>query len=222
MMVALNEELMRETHRTDPEKVPVGDIVAGDWVLARDADQGEPVQVLWRTGHRAPSGELGWSLKTSAGIRHFGRDAWVYRATRTEQPVALDRLDAVDDEGSLEAIQALALEEERAAEVSLIRTVFAGVAIAIPVCIVIWVGLVALAVGHEGPEWGAWLGMAVVIGILNGVFFGALAGFITKAHVLDDVDDHTTKMVESARAHHHEVQYRRDPSTQPSRPQGSG
>jgi hypothetical protein len=201
---------MSEKHRTDREKVPVADIIAGDWVFAHDEDQGEAVQLLWRTGQRWPSGEFGWSLKTSAGIRHFDRDEWVYRVISTEQPVALDIVDGVDAEVSLEAVQAVALEEERSAEVSLIRTVFAATAIAIPLSIVIWVGLVALAVGDKDPEWGPWLGMAAAIGLLNGVFFGALAGFITKAHVLDDVDQHMTERVESARAHRSDTQHRGD------------
>jgi hypothetical protein len=101
----------------------------------------------------------------------------------------------------------------------LVRSVFAWVAIAVPFSIVVWVGLVALAVGDKDPEWGPWLGMAAAIGILNGVFFGALAGFITKAHVLDDVDRHTTEIVESARAHRSDIQHRGDPDTQASPPQ---
>ena len=192
---------MSEKHRTDREKVPVSDIIAGNWVLAHDEEEGEPVQLLWRTGQRSPSGEFRWSFKTSAGIRHFDQDEWVYRMTSAKQPEALGIVNTVDDEVSLEAVQALALEEERSAEVSLIRSVLAGVAIAIPLSIVIWVGFVVLAVGDQDPEWGPWLGMAAVIGILNGAFFGALAGFITKAHVLDDVDHHVTEVAEfSARS----------------------
>jgi hypothetical protein len=210
---------MSEKDRTGREKVPVADVIAGDWFLARDEDQGDPVQLLWRTGQRSPSGELGWSFKTSAGIRHFDQDEWVYRVIRTEQPVALDIVDPVDDGVLLEAVHALALEEERSAEASLIGTVFAGVAIAIPLSIVIWVGLVALAVGDKDPQWGPWLGMAAAIGVLNGVFFGALAGFITKAHVLDDVDRHATKMVESTRAQRSDIQYRGGPGTPASPPQ---
>jgi hypothetical protein len=170
--------LMSEQPRPDREKVPVAGIIAGDWIVAHDEDQGEAVQLLWRTGHRAPSGELGWSLKTSAGIRHFDRDEWVYRVTSTEHPVVLDIVDAVDAEVSLEAVHAL-----------------------------------VLAVGDKDPAWGAWLGMAAAIGLLNGVFFGALAGFITKAHVLDDVDQHATTVVEAERAHRSDIQHRGDPET---------
>jgi hypothetical protein len=204
---------MSEKDRTDRQKVPVADLIAGDRILTHDEDQGDPVQLLWRTGQRLPNGEFGWSLKTTAGWRHFAEDEWVYRLTKTEQPVAVD-VDAVDDEVALEVVHALTLEEERSAEASLIRAVFVGAAIAIPLSILIWVGLVALAIGDKDPEWGPWLGMAAAIGTLNGVFFGALAGFVTKAHVLDDVDRHGTQMAESARADRGDIQPRGDPGTQ--------
>jgi hypothetical protein len=202
---------MSESDRTDRERVPVSDVVAGDWILPRDEDAGSPMQLLWRTGQPSPNGGFSWSFKTSAGVRHFDQDEWVYRVTSIAEPVALE-IDAVDAEASLEVVHARALEEERAAEESLIRTVFAGVAIAVPISIVMYAGLVALAVGDKDPEWGAWLGMACAIGILNGVFFGALAGFIIKAHVLSDVDRRATHMVESARAHGGEQRTHRSPS----------
>jgi hypothetical protein len=197
--------VMSEKHGTDREKVPVADIIAGDWILAHDDDQGEAVQFLWRTGQRSPSGEVGWSLKTTAGIRTFDPDAWVYRAIRSGQPEAFDIDAAVNAEISLEAVAALGLDEEHSAEIALIRSVFAWMAMATPLSIVIWVGLIALAVADEDPEWWPWLGMAAAIGLLNGVFFGALAGFISKAHVLDDVDQHVVQMVESARAHRSDI-----------------
>jgi hypothetical protein len=219
MMVALipSEGLMSEPDRTDRERVPVADIVAGDWILTHEEDRGDPVQFLWRSVQRVPNGDFRWSFKTSAGLRHFDHDEWIYRVKSTEQPVAGD-LDAVDGDDSLEVVHALALEEARSAEASLIRAVFVGVAIAVPVSILLWVGLIALAVGGKDPEWGPWLGIAIGIGILNGVFFGALAGFVTKAHLLDDVDRHGTQVVESARTHRSAIKNGGDPGTQPSPP----
>jgi hypothetical protein len=208
---------MSEKDRAHREKVPIGAIVAGDWILTLDLDRGDPVRVLWRTGQPSPTGEFRWSLKTSAGVYRFGHDEWVYRVTSTEEPAALD-VDAVGDEASLERVHALALDEERAAEESLIRTVFAGVAVAVPISILMWAGLIALAVGDKDPEWGAWLGMACAIGILNGVFFGALAGFIIKAHVLSDVDRRAIQMAESARAHG-DIPHHGKPGSQKPRPQ---
>jgi hypothetical protein len=204
---------MSEKDRADREKVPVADIVVGDWILTHEEDRGDPVQLLWRSVLRLPNGDFRWSFKTSAGLRHFDHDECVGRVKSTEQPVAGD-LDAVHDEVSPEVVHALALEDERSAEMSLIRAVFVGVAIAIPVSIPIWVGLVALAVGGNDPEWGPWLGIAIGIGILNGVFFGAWAGFVTKAHLLDDVDRHATQMVKSARAHRSDIKNGGDPGTQ--------
>lgn len=78
--------------------------------------------------------------------------------------------------------------EELEAERSVWRSVIWGTAIATPVCIVVWMLMVVLAVGGDDPEWGAWLGIGAIVGVLAGAFFGGWAGFITKAHLLDDVD----------------------------------
>jgi hypothetical protein len=180
--------------------VSVADVVAGDWIVLSDAD--EPVQLHWRTGYRSPDGRVGWSLKTSGGLRLLGENDRVVRlrSEATSTDVAAVEVEPEHDT-ALEAAQALTLDEEKSAELSLVHAVLVGVAVSIPVAIVIWVGLVALAVGGDNPDWLPWLGMAAAIGILNGVFFGALAGFVMKAHTLDDVDRHSTQVVESARAH---------------------
>lgn len=82
----------------------------------------------------------------------------------------------------------VALQEELAAERSLMRSVLLGIAIAVPVCMVIWAALVAIAVGGDDPDWGAWLGMGAGVGAFAGAFFGGWAGFTAKAHLLDEVD----------------------------------
>ena len=82
-----------------------------------------------------------------------------------------------------------ALAEELAAEKSLWRTMGWGMVIAIPICILVWMLIVALAVGpEEGKDWLAWLGIGAVVGVLAGAFFGGWAGFTMKAHLLDEVD----------------------------------
>lgn len=177
------------------ERVPVGDVVAGDWIVAPEEDSAEPEQLLWRSVQRTPNGSLRWSLKTATGLRHLDQDAWVYRLLSTEPPGTADT-DGANDQVSLEVIHAL--DQERGAEASLIRAIVTGIAIAIPISMVIWVGLVVLAVGDKDPDWGPWLGMALGIGTLSGVYFGALAGFVAKAHVLDDVDRHAVRAVEAA------------------------
>jgi hypothetical protein len=83
----------------------------------------------------------------------------------------------------------VALAEELAAEQSLWRAVMMWTVIAVPICIVIWCGMVAVAVGPKDPEdWLAWLGIGAIVGVLAGAFFGGWAAFIAKAHLLDDVD----------------------------------
>jgi hypothetical protein len=82
-----------------------------------------------------------------------------------------------------------ALQEELAAEASLWRTMIWGMVIATPICIVIWMLIVVLAVGPKGPsDWFAWLGIGAIVGVLAGAFFGGWAGFTMKAHLLDEVD----------------------------------
>ncbi len=81
------------------------------------------------------------------------------------------------------------LEEELAAERALWRSVLWGVIIAIPICVVIWCIIVALAVGpKDGVDWLAWLGIGAGVGVLAAGFFGGWAGFTVKAHMLDEVD----------------------------------
>jgi hypothetical protein len=87
------------------------------------------------------------------------------------------------------------MQEAMQAERALWRAVLWGTIIAIPICIVIWIAIVALAVGGKNPDWGAWIGIGILVGLLAGAFFGGWAGFTAKAHLLDVVDEKG--------AHHH-------------------
>jgi len=79
--------------------------------------------------------------------------------------------------------------EEIDAEKSVWRAVGWGIAIATPICIVIWCLIVVLAVGPKEPEdWAAWIGIGVIVGVFAGAFFGGWAGFTAKAHLLDEID----------------------------------
>jgi hypothetical protein len=89
-----------------------------------------------------------------------------------------------------EAAKLAAIEEQREVERSLFRAVMVRALVSIPVGVGIVVGLVALAVGSQHPDWGVWLGTAAGIGVLAGAFFGSLFGFIVKAHVLDELGPH--------------------------------
>jgi len=44
--------------------------------------------------------------------------------------------------------------------------------------VAVFLGLVSLAVRNQDPDWPAYLSMAAGIGVLAGVFFGLLAGFM--------------------------------------------
>jgi hypothetical protein len=107
--------------------------------------------------------------------------------------------DEIDDRGQEPALAnprtlafEQALEEERGAERALVRAIIKDVAICVPVAIPIFVGVIALALRSQDPRWGAWLGMAVGIGVLAGLFFGVWAAFVTKAHLLDEIDQPVT------------------------------
>jgi hypothetical protein len=80
-------------------------------------------------------------------------------------------------------------QEAMQAERSLWRAVIKWTLIAIPICILIWVGLITLAVGTKDPEWGAWIGIGIIVGTFAGAFFGGWAAFTAKSHLLDVVDE---------------------------------
>jgi hypothetical protein len=82
-----------------------------------------------------------------------------------------------------------ALQETLEAEKSLWRSVILWTLIAIPICIVIFIGLIAVAVGGDDPEWGAWIGIGIIVGTFAGAFFGGWAAFTAKSHLLDEVDE---------------------------------
>jgi len=71
---------------------------------------------------------------------------------------------------------------EQAAETAMKVTVIKSVAVSVPVAVGFFVGLVALAVHNQQPDWNAWLAIAAGIGVLAGVFFGLLMGFTLTSH----------------------------------------
>jgi hypothetical protein len=103
-----------------------------------------------------------------------------------------DHIETSGQHSSLETNEPIVIAEE-AAERALARAIVKSVLISVPLMIAFWVLLVVVAVGDKDPDWGPWLGMAAGIGVLAGVFFGAWAGFVAKAHVLDDIDLHTNR-----------------------------
>ncbi|HEY5170370.1 MAG TPA: hypothetical protein VIK54_01460 [Acidimicrobiia bacterium] len=66
------------------------------------------------------------------------------------------------------------------------RIIITSVAVSVPIVIALFVGLVALAIHNQQPDWNAWLAMAAGIGVIAGVFAGLLAGFVRTSHLFDD------------------------------------
>jgi hypothetical protein len=80
--------------------------------------------------------------------------------------------------------------EERIAERKLWHQTFKGIVIALPICLAIWFGIMALAIYTSDTSQGYWVPLAVVtsVGFMAAVFFGGMAVFLTKAHTLDEID----------------------------------
>jgi hypothetical protein len=89
----------------------------------------------------------------------------------------------------IEAAPSRALEEvsgdTRSPEQALRMAIIKTTAVTVPVAIAFFVGLVALALRNEDPNWAGWLAMAVGIGIINGLFFGFLGGFVRSARLFE-------------------------------------
>ena len=81
-----------------------------------------------------------------------------------------------------------AFEEELRAEHVLGRAIIVSVLVAIPINVAVWVGLVAFAVSRTGSALGGPIGMAVVVGLLSGLFFGTWAAFVGKTHLFEEMD----------------------------------
>jgi hypothetical protein len=81
-------------------------------------------------------------------------------------------------------------EEVQQAESTFWRAAIIGVLVGIPVCALVWTGLVALAVEISGAhlDWGVTIIMAVVVGCFAGVFFGGWAGVTIAAEKLENAE----------------------------------
>ncbi len=81
-------------------------------------------------------------------------------------------------------------EAEAAAERHLVHDVLLGALIAIPIGVVVCLGIVLLGVQFASVPAGTPELMAVFVGVLFGVFFGALSGFVKNTAALDELDRH--------------------------------
>ena len=203
---------MSDKDRTSRERVPVANLIAGDWFATQDEEPGDAVQLLWRTGERLPNGEFGWVFQTNAGLRHFDQDAWVHRVTGIRRMASVDT-DSVDDElppegvsgfaradvldsvpevtrqsEALEVARPAAIERQLTAERAMVHAIVRAIIVALPISIAVLLGMMALALSDKQP-WYAWVGLAIVIGAYAAGFFGTIAGVMLSAHLLDEADE---------------------------------
>jgi H+/Cl- antiporter ClcA len=80
------------------------------------------------------------------------------------------------------------VEEMRQAEHDLVRWIVIGIAVAVPVCVALFMASIAFDVSYESGAEGGPLAMAAAVGTLAGLFFGAWAGFVFKGHTFDELD----------------------------------
>jgi hypothetical protein len=79
--------------------------------------------------------------------------------------------------------------DQQAAEKEMFQHVFKSMALAIPICVGIFVGLVALAISNTTQAVLPALGVGALVGVPAGVFFGGAVGFLTRAESLDKLDE---------------------------------
>jgi hypothetical protein len=73
-------------------------------------------------------------------------------------------------------------------EHGLTRSIVRAVLLAVPACVAVWVGLIALAISFTTAGFVAPLVMGAGIGVLAGLFYGAWAGFVSYAKALEELD----------------------------------
>jgi hypothetical protein len=90
-------------------------------------------------------------------------------------------------------------EETRRAEHDLVRWIVVGIAVAVPVCVALFMLVVGFDVNYESAPLGGPLAMAAAVGVLAGLFFGAWVGFVFKGHAFDELDRKASLHEESPR-----------------------
>jgi hypothetical protein len=80
------------------------------------------------------------------------------------------------------------IEETRRAEHDLVRWIVLGIAVAVPVCIALFMAAIGFDVSYESDPLGGPLAMAAAVGVLAGLFFGAWVAFVFKGHAFDELD----------------------------------
>ena len=93
---------------------------------------------------------------------------------------------AVPD-GTASARFEASLHAEEAAETDLLKSLVLSILVALPVSIVIFLFMTAIAISDKA-EWYVWIGLGVGLGVIGAILLGALAGATLNAHKLDEVD----------------------------------
>jgi hypothetical protein len=95
------------------------------------------------------------------------------------------------DEELGEAVVHAAPEGVQQAERTMWRSAAIGIAIGVPTCALVWMGLTALAVAIAGFHVSSWPGlmlMAATVGAFAGCFFGGWAGVTVSAEQLEEAE----------------------------------
>jgi Mg/Co/Ni transporter MgtE len=80
-----------------------------------------------------------------------------------------------------------ALAAERVAEQTLMRSITTSIVIGVPVGIVFFIALLAIAISDKS-EWYVVVGIGAIMGVIGAVLFGMLFGVTLVAHTLEEVD----------------------------------
>ena len=79
------------------------------------------------------------------------------------------------------------LVAERKLERHLMVSIAKSIAIGIPIGVLFFIGLLAIAIGDQ-TEWYVVVGIGCGIGVIAAVLFGMLAGVTLNAHALEEID----------------------------------
>ena len=76
------------------------------------------------------------------------------------------------------------------AERHLMRSIIKSTLIGIPIGVVVFVGMLAIAIG-DSTEWYVWVLLGTLMGVIGAVLFGMLGAVTLAAHKLDEIDRDT-------------------------------
>ena len=90
--------------------------------------------------------------------------------------------------GSAAPAHSAALQQQLAAERTMVRSIIIGIFAAAPITIVLAIGMMGLAISDKEP-WYVWIGLGAGIGAYAALFFGMFAGVALSTHRFDELDE---------------------------------